>query len=266
MDEPTLPVVACDAVTFGFVVVIEVEVVDVVAGAGSVDDAAGAVAVAVVAVGSLEAGAVDAVPDEEDVPEEPELLDEDEEELLDDDDDEDEDDEDEDEDEDEDAAAVSLAFSPLLEARCVAGADAAAITTGGVGTYRGAWRGSTCTVCPGRDTSVRSIPAASTDVTLCAPMSVWLKVSVPSRFTRMLPDPRMPTVARLVFIWNRLRSRLTMPPVKTRNVPVTRCSSARPASVPSVRNSYWSMRSCVPGRIATRAPSTITSWMLPSAP
>ena len=239
MDEPTLPVVACDAVTFGFVVVIEVEVdgdvVDVVAGAGSVDDvAAGAVAVAVVAVGSLEAGAVDAVPDEEDVPEEPELLDEDE--LPDDEDD-------DDEDEDEDAAAVSLAFSPLPEARCVAGADAAAITTGGVGTYRGAWRGSTCTVCPGRDTSVRSIPAASTDVTLCAPMSVWLKVSVPSRFTRMLPDPRMPTVARLVFIWNRLRSRLTMPPVKTRNVPVTRCSSARPASVPPVLNSYWSMRS-----------------------
>ena len=137
MDEPTLPVVACEAVTTGLVVVIDVEEAgDVVVAATGVDDAA------VAGAGSAEAaGVVGVVVVELAVAEGAGSLDEDEGELL--------------VDEDDDVAeapalaealvvldelealavvdALEELLSPLA-ARCVAGGAEAAITVGGVGT------------------------------------------------------------------------------------------------------------------------------------
>jgi len=61
----------------------------------------------------------------------------------------------------------------LVAATCAGGAlEAAAKMKLGVGTNLGAAPGRTCTVCPGRDTTVTSSPDAVRAVTLCAPVIV----------------------------------------------------------------------------------------------
>ncbi len=75
---------------------------------------------------------------------------------------------------------------------------------------------------------MRSTPAASFEVTLWAPVSVWLIVPESSSWARMLPEPRMPRVARFVRMRNFSRSRATMSPVKVRMVPRTRARMASP--------------------------------------
>src|SRR5258706_3904545 len=206
IDEPRVPVVACGPATAGFevptLVAVPVEVLPpvlgVVTGEGSA--AARLPPVEVVEVDELvEVDVLVEVDEEEagasavvvvlDVAEEAEEVDED-----------DEDDEVDEDDEAPPPAAEVRAVSDALSLPRAAGGEAAAMISAGVGTCRGACPGSTCTVCPGYEITVRSIPSASREVTLCAPVSVWLKVAPPSRLARMLPDPRIPTVARLVFI------------------------------------------------------------------
>jgi len=83
--------------------------------------------------------------------------------------------------------------------------------------------GLTCTVCPGRVTSVRIAPLRSTAVTLWLPSMVWLSVTLllGEKFST-LPEPRMPTVAVRVFILNLSLLKLAIAPVKARNVPFTK--------------------------------------------
>lgn len=249
IDDPTVPVVACDVATVGFVVVVPPEPIvetglDVEG--GSAGGAAGLVEEAAVDVVVEGAAGVLDVEEGDDSLVVAVVVDDALVELDDEDEDDDEEDDEEEDDEDDEAldeladeevlelAGVSAALSLVFAA---AAGDAAERISGGVGTNRGAWRGSTCTVCPGREINVRSTPPASTEVTLCAPSSVWFSVSVPSRLARMFPEPRMPMFARFVFMWKRDRSRATMAPVNTRSVPVTSDSSASPAPLGDLSNS-----------------------------
>ena len=89
----------------------------------------------------------------------------------------------------------------LVAATWAGGAlEAAAKMKLGVGTNRGAAPGRTCTVCPGREITVTSSPAAVRAVTLCAPLMVWFTVPSSPRCARMFPEPRMPTVAKGVLV------------------------------------------------------------------